>query len=386
MGTFKVSRLPFLGPLVRAVFWEMPEVIVRLGSDRKGGGKRKKNQLLILKMDAMGDFLLFLRALHEIREVHPQEEWEITLLGNQLWKDLAIAANVADQYHFVDPWLFEINPLYRIKILSCIRCGRFDEVIQGVYSRSFYRDDLLVRASRTKRSIGYYGDTCNSLPSWRQRGNSYYAELFRRDDLPSLHMLQVHARFTASLGGSGKIFLPYLPTVDDILQVGDSHFVVVPGGSARIRQWPPERFAILAELINGRTGLQPVILGGKKDYRAAAEMIAASPALPWLDLCGKTSLMGALAVISRARFYVGNDTGLTHLATMARVRTLAIIGGAFPGRDFPYPDGIAPNLTTVANLPPCMGCGWQCNHLIEGRARCVHDISMDTVISSLGWL
>jgi ADP-heptose:LPS heptosyltransferase len=95
--------------------------------------------------------------------------------------------------------------------------------------------------------------------------------------------------------------------------------------------------------------------------------------------------MEALSIISSAKFYIGNDTGLTHMATMARVPTLAIVGGAYPGRDFPYPEGVAPHLTAVVNLPPCKSCGWRCGSKIGDLAKCIHDISLERVLASIEW-
>lgn len=388
MGSFKISRLPVLGPLMRGLFWEAPATLALLKSRSQGGPYKQRKQLLVAKLDAMGDFLLFLAAMREIRGVHPETDWEITLLGNRFWKELVTIIPVADRYCFVDLRLFEINPWYRLTTLSSIAAAGFDTAIQGVYSRSFYRDDVVMRAAGARNSIGYYGDTCNGPPVWWQRGNCYYTSLFRAEGAEGQapqHMLQVHAEFTASLGGSGKVVLPELPAVQAAPQLKDPYCVIVPGGSARIRQWPSERFARLAEFIHARTGSRPIIMGGRKDGEVASRVMAAAPSLPWLDFSGKTSLLQALGVIANAAYYVGNDTGLTHMATMARVPTLALVGGAFPGRDFPYPEGIAPHLITVCNLPPCKGCGWQCGSLIDGRARCVQDISLEAVIASIPW-
>jgi ADP-heptose:LPS heptosyltransferase len=387
----KLSRLPIVGELIRGFFWEIPSIIALAANRSKGEPAEFPKRLLIIRMDAIGDFLLFLGALRELRIVFTPVEWEITLLGNQVWKELAVALEVADQYHFVDTQKFEINPFYRLKTLSWVGVSGFDMVLQGVYSRSFYRDDVIVRASKAPARIGYHGDSYNSPPAWLSRGNKYYTELIDLPQGSSMHMLVRNARLTAALGGTGNVHLPLLTAgkslgVTAVSQIDSPYFVIVPGGSARIRQWPPERFAGLSQFIHGRTAFRPIILGGKSDGLTAREVMAAAASLPWLNLSGGTSLLEALAIITQAQVYVGNDTGLTHMATMARVpRVVAIVGGAYPNRYFPYPKGIAPHLTTVNNLPPCKGCRWHCNHIAETRAKCIKDISLETVISKIVW-
>jgi ADP-heptose:LPS heptosyltransferase len=391
MASLKLSRTSLLGPLIRFFFWEIPSILAPFAIPSKSRPLSPKRRLLILKLDAIGDFLLFLGALQEIRKIYSPDEWEITLLGNRVWRDLAVALDVADQYHFIDLLNFEINPLYRLKILSWVGAGGFEAAVQGVYSRSFYRDDFLVKICESPRRIGYYGDTHNSPQGWLMRGNKYYTDLIELQTAGPMHVLETHARLTATLGGSGSVTLPVLPTsempvLNAVSLLLDSYCVIVPGASALIKQWPTERFAGLAQFIHDRSGFQPVILGGVKDRKIASQVIEAIPSLPWVDLSGEISLMEALAIITNASLYVGNDTGLTHMATMARIPTVAVVGGGFPGRDFPYPEGIAPHLTTITNLPLCSGCGLRCNATVNGRAKCIHDISLEAVISRMQWL
>lgn len=391
MGSLKYSKLPVLGLLIRGGFWELPMLVARLRTPRKGLPGKVKKRLLVVKLDAIGDFLLFLDALQKIRKVYAPQEWEITLLGNRLWKDLAVALEVADQYRFIHLRDFEINPLTRLKTLSWVRAKDFDVVLQGVFSRSFYRDDVFARVSEAPKRVAYRGDAHNSPQAWLDRGNHFYTDLVEPAKPGSSHTLETHSQLTAFLGEKSGVSLPVLPTLkvsvrSTLPAMHDPYFVMVPGAGLRLKQWPVERFAALAQAVHGRTGFRPVLLGGIGDRRLTEQMTLSVPSLPWLDLSGRTSLTEALTIITKARFYLGNDTGLTHMATMARIRTLVIVGGAFPGRDFPYPKGVAPHLITVSNLPHCKGCGSHCSSLIDGVASCIHDISLEAVMASIPWL
>ncbi len=86
--------------------------------------------------------------------------------------------------------------------------------------------------------------------------------------------------------------------------------------------WPAERFVQLA----GALDLPVVVLGGPGDAEAAmaAPVLAALPGA--IDLVGQLTLPQAAALLSRATLYIGNDSGLMHLAAAAGAPTLGLFG------------------------------------------------------------
>ncbi|MBC7433838.1 MAG: glycosyltransferase family 9 protein [Rubritepida sp.] len=86
--------------------------------------------------------------------------------------------------------------------------------------------------------------------------------------------------------------------------------------------WPSERFVAVAVALD----LPVVVLGGP----GAAEAAMAAPVLAALpgaqNLVGQLSLPQAAALLSRASLYVGNDSGLMHLAAAAGAPTLGLFG------------------------------------------------------------
>ncbi len=101
----------------------------------------------------------------------------------------------------------------------------------------------------------------------------------------------------------------------------DRSFAVVhPGSGGRNKRWPFDRFLSLIGSLAGR-GVPGILLTGPaeeddKEY-------GRSPLPPgWRHLSSATpaELLGWL---SACRFYIGNDSGVTHLAAAAGARTLA---------------------------------------------------------------
>jgi ADP-heptose:LPS heptosyltransferase len=91
--------------------------------------------------------------------------------------------------------------------------------------------------------------------------------------------------------------------------------------------WPAERFvALFLALETVLPGARPVIFAGP----GAAERAMAAPVLAALpgavDLVGALSLPEAAACLQRCRLFVGNDSGLMHLAAAAGAATLGLFG------------------------------------------------------------
>ena len=94
--------------------------------------------------------------------------------------------------------------------------------------------------------------------------------------------------------------------------------------------WPPERFVDLYRALSAPggalAGARAAVLAGPGDYERglAAPVLAALPAA--IDLAGALSLAEAAACLSRAALFIGNDSGLMHLAAAAGVPTLGLFG------------------------------------------------------------
>ncbi|HTU56665.1 MAG TPA: glycosyltransferase family 9 protein [Acetobacteraceae bacterium] len=92
--------------------------------------------------------------------------------------------------------------------------------------------------------------------------------------------------------------------------------------------WPPERFAALFErLAAGPLGpARAAILAGpgEAEQALAAPLIAALPGA--IDLAGRLTLPEAAACLARAALFVGNDSGLMHIAAAAGTPTIGLFG------------------------------------------------------------
>ena len=114
----------------------------------------------------------------------------------------------------------------------------------------------------------------------------------------------------------------------------DDVLAIAPGANWPAKRWPPERFRELADRVADR--VDGCVLVGNAEDRPLCAALAARLKPPCLNLCGKTSLLEAGAVLERCAAFVGNDSGLGHLAAAVGTRTLTVFGPGDPARYHPW--------------------------------------------------
>ncbi|RZJ04176.1 MAG: glycosyltransferase family 9 protein [Brevundimonas sp.] len=110
---------------------------------------------------------------------------------------------------------------------------------------------------------------------------------------------------------------------------GSALLILGPGASRIGKTWPAARFAEAARFLTSRGGEMEgalvVVTGGPMDREAALEIGAALPKGAVLDMTG-ADLIRTSAVMGRARLFVGNDSGMMHLAAASGAPTLGLFG------------------------------------------------------------
>ncbi len=106
--------------------------------------------------------------------------------------------------------------------------------------------------------------------------------------------------------------------------------------------WPADRFAALAARLRATLppGAAIAILGGPgpRERAMAAPVLAAIPDA--IDLCGALTLAETAAVIRRCVLYVGNDSGLMHLAAATGTPTIGLCGSTIDRAEEMAPAGL----------------------------------------------
>ena len=107
-----------------------------------------------------------------------------------------------------------------------------------------------------------------------------------------------------------------------------------PGANWPGKIWPYRNYLDLIESLKDRFDAV-VLLGDRKDQEISA-VIAETSVLPCMDFCGKTSLLQAAGILKQTALFVGNDSGLGHLASGVHIPTITVFGIGSPERYRPW--------------------------------------------------
>jgi ADP-heptose:LPS heptosyltransferase len=113
-------------------------------------------------------------------------------------------------------------------------------------------------------------------------------------------------------------------------------FVVFHTGARKLlRRWALQKWAELAVILYQRHELQIVFAGGPEDE---ADIRKIQAKLPFDTYCfaGQGSLLDYAALVGKAQFMVGNESGPMHMAAAMGVPVLALFGPGQPEIFAPY--------------------------------------------------
>ncbi len=214
--------------------------------------------------------------------------------------------------------------------------------------------------------VGYRSDGRSALLTHGRRVPVRGAQ-HHGDELLALGRDLLAAVGLRSVTGPGDPGRPGLPGCANVLPIrgGDEGpvWVFAPGttyGEAKV--WPVAPATAFVDAAVAREGVRVVLLGDAAAGGFAREMAAAS-GVAWrkelpggpgvVDLTGTTSLLDAVTMLKTAAAFVGNDSGLMHLAAALGVPTVGIFGSSNPDWTAPRGPWIA---TVAADGFPCRPC------------------------------
>lgn len=399
INTVKGLNLENIKNEIKWVSRKLTDWLVKITPYNKFNTKNQKKQLLIVKPDAIGDFVLFTGVLPYFRDIYPNQEWEITFLGGKYSKtiaefvksDVISSRSVFDSFISIDNAAFRTNLIYRFKFQKKIQQLFFDLVISPVYSRN-RNTDQLVHIINSPNKIGIDGEY-NSYPiKIKQRNNAKIYTKLIESEKGWLLEIERNASFIQKLGLKTSVdALPKWKIPSEVISdsskllkskgIEGNFAVVCPGASASFRVWSPHKIAAVIDYLWSEYKLPALICGGPKDKNISIEIQKFLKIGKAICLCGETNLIQLSAVMASARLCITMDSGPAHIAIAVNSPLICIIGGGHYKRFFPY--GNPNRFRAVTEELDCFYCNWNCKF---GQPFCVRDISVETAIKEISEL
>jgi ADP-heptose:LPS heptosyltransferase len=326
-------------------------------------------EVLLLRLDRIGDVLLSLPAIAEVRAALPDARIRLAV-GR--WSEAVVqAAPVDEVLVWSAPWV-----------------GRPAE--GGESTLSVMRSARGLKSARLDLAIDLQGDVRASLLMWLSgaRIRAGYANtggawllthVIPLDETVS--WIEQNRRAVEEVLGPPveRVTVDPLTSEDrdfarrigETLDLAARRPVVGlhPSGGRRVKQWDLSRWAEVAARLQREFGAMILITGSAAD-RPLAEDLARQLETPPLDVTGRLGVRETMALIETLDLFLSCDTGPMHMACAVDTPSVAIFGPSDPVRFFSGGDG-APGSRHVA-LRPELWCA-PCNLIRRPPAECDGD-------------
>ncbi|MDE2423262.1 MAG: glycosyltransferase family 9 protein [Betaproteobacteria bacterium] len=180
--------------------------------------------------------------------------------------------------------------------------------------------------------------------------------------------------------------------------INKPYAVIHPYPKFNYKMWDKQKWTELIKFILNKN-IQVVLTGGKEEdeLQYCKEIVDATQCI---SLAGKINLGEVGALIKKAEFFVGPDTGVTHIAAATGVKTIALFGPSNPIKWGPWPINFINNENSAWPLKvinnkinniyliqgekfcvPCMQEG--CNNNLLSYSDCLQNLDTNKVLLAI---
>ncbi len=286
-----------------------------------------RRHIVVIRPGALGDTLLTFPALALVRRVWPDAH--LTLVARSDTLALAVASGLA---HAGSPYdapawsaLFAAEPA---------RQSPAHAALAGSLAIAWLADPdgLVARNLRALEAAPVFVAPARPTPDVAVHTALWLAQSLRPLDIAVPETLSALVEALPSLQPS-EADRCSAARVWATLEVPDDHTPVIalhPGSGGAAKRWLPASFAALARTIR-KAGAIPLLVEGPQDAPVIRDVLASTEYASVAPLVARDLSVGMLAgLLTRCTAFVGNDSGVTHLAALLGVPTLALFGPSEP--------------------------------------------------------
>ena len=359
--------------ITRFVLFNISKLFKLLAKFRKG-----QKRVLIIKTDAIGDYVLFRNYIEILRRNEKYKTYRIDLLGNPLWAEVALKydSSFIENFYFTAPDELYESPLQLLKLGWQLFKNNYEIVLQPAYRRRFITDGLAA-LSAAKEIIGFDNYPEDMPVNYKIKADKFYTRLLMLPSSVSFEFYRTRFFFESVLNCNINIHTPAL----GFRTTEKKRIIIFPGAGIEKRRWEPEKFLALIKLILQHAS-EPIYLAGSHAEIPIGEYLLKNlPPRSVNNLIGKTSLPQLIELIGNATLVVSNETSAVHIAAATNTKVVAIFGGGHFNRFAPYPDDIADGPLCVFDQMECYGCNWNCKYQLpeNGPFPCISAVTIEQV-------
>ncbi len=305
---------------------------------------RTEKSLLIIRLDSIGDYILFRNFLKIIRNSEKYRNYRITLCGNIIWRDLAeeLDSDFVDSFIWIDRKKLSNNIFYKYKILKSIYIKGFETVVDTTYSREILFGDSIISASNAKLRIGSSG-ALDKHTKWKRNllTDKYYTKLINTTKNNVFEFYRNKEFFEKLLDNNFNLTKPEIEA-DKIKYVlpAEKYVVILPGAADEKRRWDVNNFGQISSYISRQFGFDIVLAGSESERAICGKLRKIINGENVFNVCSAISLPELVKLITNTELLISNETGPVHIAAATSTPFICISNGNHFGRFHPYPEEI----------------------------------------------
>lgn len=343
-------------------------------------------KILIINLTRMGDILQTGPLLFGLKQRDPQAEIFYladcsfaAVLDNLPGIDHKLTINFKELLSKVVSGKDNLveNFSYLQSMLSIFDGQSFDLVINLTHTDE---SKVLTWLARGKETVGITMDEFGYRVVRHPWENYFYCSNLNRA-INRINLVDIYLRMGNLSSTPGRLFfelpLSLLEQESAILSsygLESRYFCIQLGASVENKQYPPEKFAEVANLLYQSLGLQTVFVGTESELpllRRAEKVLNHQS----VNLLGKTSINQLGLVLKKTQFLLTNDTGTMHVAAGVECRIFCIaLATAYSHETAAYGAG---NIIFEAEIA-CTPCS---HHVVCLNAVCKNYISPQVISS-----
>lgn len=316
-----------------------------------------QKRLLLIKTDAIGDYILFRNFIEVVKSSDKYKDHRIDLLGNLLWQDIALKydAPYIDKFTFIKPVYLHEQPLNLFKLAWRIFKNNYQVVLQPTFTRTFTGDALAGFAAATN-TIGFESNTENISPRYKNKTDRFYTQLVPLPANAYFEFERSKFFFDCVLSTHNEIKATSIP----VIKTREGGIVLFPGAGAFGREWGAENFAELIRQIKQHSTQSVYLAGGPGEAALGEFIVAKLPPGSVFNLIGQSTLPQLIELVGQAALVIANDTSAIHIAVAVKTPSVCILGGGHFERFAPYPAYFEYAPVCVFEKMECYYCNWDC--------------------------
>jgi heptosyltransferase-2 len=158
----------------------------------------------------------------------------------------------------------------------------------------------------------------------------------------------------------------------------DKYIVIAPQAVAESRRWGAANYRSLALQLTRDRNYKIILIGTMVEFSAGEIIAQRQDGIA--NLCGRTDIGSAAAILSQARLFIGNDSGLAHLAAAVDIPLVVLSGADNPAETSPLSD--KKKLIIRGDLE-CISCAKNiCPKKGKDFMRCMKEITVEEISSA----